>query len=210
MLKILLKKAFTKKNISKIALIFFIGFSTRVLINNYFNINVFTDYFHYISITYYAALSCTIVFINNIIDTYNSISLPKVPNIRVSFNTIKRFQLNYLKLSFIKKSFTNIFLKEKDHIVLPLNSSIVDENSINLNDEGKKYTTLYQNKGNNVENTNKPSKNKTLRKSTKTSYLHDEYKLGESSKPKETKKKFMNYETEKSKGKKKDLSPSQA
>ena len=53
-------------NLLKISLIFLIGFTTRLLVNYYFSINVFCDYTHVISILYYFNLSSITLYIKDI------------------------------------------------------------------------------------------------------------------------------------------------
>lgn len=61
-----LTKVFTPVNISKIIIIFTVGFVSRYLINEYYNINVFTEYCHLISIGFYSIFSIFIVFIHEL------------------------------------------------------------------------------------------------------------------------------------------------
>lgn len=63
-----MKQFFNIRNIFKVFIIFSFGLISRVLVNFYFNLNVFMDYNHYISIFYYFSLSIFIVFINYIFD----------------------------------------------------------------------------------------------------------------------------------------------
>lgn len=66
MLKI--KKIFSISNIKKLFVLFIIGLSLRILINNFLNVNVFTDYFHYVSLMYYLFMSFLINVLNNYYD----------------------------------------------------------------------------------------------------------------------------------------------
>lgn len=68
----------TKKNISKILIIFTVGLITRIIINNYFNINVFSSWSNIISLIYYLSMSSFIVFINHLIDFYNFSIIPSL------------------------------------------------------------------------------------------------------------------------------------
>lgn len=82
-----MKKIWLNK-LTKILLIFSISLISRLITNNYFEINVFIDSFHYISILYYLSLSSFICFINdlfgngyNIINKSNSRNSPYFNNI---------------------------------------------------------------------------------------------------------------------------------
>lgn len=57
---------FFKTNILKIFVIFFVGFFSRLIVNYYSDINVFTDFTSMISIIYYLKMSCIIVYLNNL------------------------------------------------------------------------------------------------------------------------------------------------
>ena len=61
---ILKNKIFTPKNISKFFIIFVFGFVSRAMINAYFEINVFTDFLHYVSILYYSFMSFFVVMVH--------------------------------------------------------------------------------------------------------------------------------------------------
>lgn len=80
----MLKNFFEK--LKKIILIFAISLISRLIINYYFEINVFTDSFHYISILYYLGLSsftCIIsdLLSNNIFSKNYNINNPYIHNI---------------------------------------------------------------------------------------------------------------------------------
>lgn len=62
---------FNKRNIIKILVIFTIGFSSRIFINDFFNINVFVDYLSFISIAYYFIMACFVVFIHHLVDYFD-------------------------------------------------------------------------------------------------------------------------------------------
>jgi hypothetical protein len=69
-------KLFKPINLSKIIVIFLVGISSRYLINNYFNVNVFIEYSSYISILYYSFFSAFIVFISELFSFYNINIIP--------------------------------------------------------------------------------------------------------------------------------------
>jgi hypothetical protein len=57
---------FNKSNLVKVLFIFFIGFVSRIIISNYFDVNVFLDYTNYISILYYFSLSSLSVYFDQL------------------------------------------------------------------------------------------------------------------------------------------------
>ncbi len=83
----MIKKVFNKKNLIRIFILFIIGLSSRLFINNYFNINVFIDYLNPISLIYYTIMATLIVSINELfkyIDLFNLSSLYKFILITIS------------------------------------------------------------------------------------------------------------------------------
>jgi hypothetical protein len=115
-------------NLSKILSIFAVGFGIRIFISHFFDVNVFYDYIHPLSLGYYSFMASFVVFINELFSFYN-ISLFSVVGsgfIRYlvsiaqffssffalfmnSFNFIKaqapHFKFEYLKLSFLRSLF---------------------------------------------------------------------------------------------------------
>lgn len=59
-------KFFNKQKFIKIICIFLVGLTIRYLINSYLDINVFTDYLDYISLTYFLFMSSFSVLINDL------------------------------------------------------------------------------------------------------------------------------------------------
>src|SRR5580658_10277762 len=62
----LLAKIFTKSNLSKVIIIFAIGLISRILISFYYDINVFREYYHTISIFYYSVMAIFIVILGEL------------------------------------------------------------------------------------------------------------------------------------------------
>lgn len=83
-----LTKVFTPVNISKIIIIFTVGFVSRYLINEYYNINVFTEYCHLISIGFYSIFSIFIVFIHELFTFFDIDLISKLKSI-VSIHPIR-------------------------------------------------------------------------------------------------------------------------
>lgn len=70
-LRSFLQRSFTLANISKILIIFIVGFTSRYLINEYYNINVFTDYLNTISLVFYSIFSTFIILIHELFAYFN-------------------------------------------------------------------------------------------------------------------------------------------
>lgn len=84
----LYNKVFNKPNIIKVIIIFTIGLISRIIIVNLYNINVFVQYFEYISLLYYCFISMFIVLVHSFfdylyldIDSTKYISKPNIPKV---------------------------------------------------------------------------------------------------------------------------------
>src|SRR5277367_3263335 len=97
-----LSKVFTKKNANKAIIVFLVGFISRIFINNFYNVNVFSDYLNTISFAYYSGMSLFIVFIHEVVIYFN---LNVLPNF--SFSSIEKI------IVFIKKYFLSIVIFPK-------------------------------------------------------------------------------------------------
>jgi hypothetical protein len=108
---------FTKRNLFKISIIFFIGLTSRFFINYYFNINVFVDCLSFISIIYYFLMSCFVVGINILFDFVDFSYLPTITSILKLFS-FKKIHFDSLNRTIdihkaIKSDFDNIPLVDK-------------------------------------------------------------------------------------------------
>ncbi|WP_345624835.1 hypothetical protein, partial [Streptomyces ziwulingensis] len=124
-----LPRLFTKVNLSKVFSIFAVGFGIRVFISYFFDINVFYDYLHPLSLGYYSFMASFVVFINELFTFFN-ISLFSAEGYFASVRSILRlvvqfftsffslfmnsfnfirthFKFEYLKLSFLRSLFQN-------------------------------------------------------------------------------------------------------
>lgn len=72
----LFNKIFTPTNLSKIVVIFTAGLLSRYLINEYLNINVFTEYLSLVSITFYSIFAAFVVFVNESFSFFNINIIP--------------------------------------------------------------------------------------------------------------------------------------
>lgn len=75
-LTLCLTKFFTRTNLSKIIVIFSVGILSRYFINEYFSVNVFTEYLSLISITYYSLFATFVVFIHELFSFFNVNIIP--------------------------------------------------------------------------------------------------------------------------------------
>lgn len=82
-------KFFTTANFSKILVIFTVGLLSRYFINEYFNINVFTEYWSMVSVTFYSLFATFVVFIHECFTFFN-------------VNIIPNFIINILNYIFIE------------------------------------------------------------------------------------------------------------
>src|SRR5271169_5109445 len=79
-----------KSNLIKVLFIFFTAFVFRIIINHYFDVNVFTDYTSYISILYYFSISSLSVYFNQLF-SFHLVTYTNVNNI----NNIIPFNKDY-------------------------------------------------------------------------------------------------------------------
>ena len=68
--KLILLSVFNRRTLYKVLIIFTIGFISRWFVNSFFDINVFLDFYSYISLIYYFLFSCFVIFVHNLIDLF--------------------------------------------------------------------------------------------------------------------------------------------
>ena len=107
----LFRKIFNKNNISKIIIIFIVGFISRIFINYFYNVNVFRDFLHPFSIGYYFFFASFVVFINELFSTFNLSILPgfvrlfaSIPRFSSLLSSLSFFKFEYFKLSSCAKA----------------------------------------------------------------------------------------------------------
>lgn len=133
---------FKKINFKKIIIIFSFGLISRLLINNFFNINVFIDFLHPISIGYYLFMASFIVFINEYA-TY----LPNFTQLfSITYNfIIKSFDLS--KLNYKDFSPYNIIKMFKSSIRSLFNNNgklyLYNDNDISIKDSKANKVNLF-------------------------------------------------------------------
>jgi hypothetical protein len=124
-----LPRFFTSVNISKIIVIFSVGFSLRFLIAYFGGVQVFVEYIHPVSIAFYSFMSIFVVFIGDLFSFFN-ISI--IPDFIIQFFSylvwpfsllIQLFSSIYTSLisfySFVKISFINYQFNSLKLYVLP-------------------------------------------------------------------------------------------
>jgi len=73
---VILGKIFTRPNLNKVIIIFIVGFISRALIVNIYDVNVYSQYLDKISIMYYSCFSLFIVVIHELVNLYNVNIIP--------------------------------------------------------------------------------------------------------------------------------------
>lgn len=98
----------SKINYRNILIIFVFGFVSRIIVNSYFDINVFYDYLNPVSIFYYLGFSSFIVLVQeygNHLPSFGSM-IGKINHFIIdSLSNIKKFNCLDFKLSDIKRVF---------------------------------------------------------------------------------------------------------
>ena len=115
----LLNRIFNRSNLNKILIIFIVGFTSRVLINYIYNINVFVDYFNKISIVYYISMSLFTVIIHEVITYFNINIIPSYVfdcccyTRKLIYNSMNTLAKVFIKIKEVNsKIFNNISLKD--------------------------------------------------------------------------------------------------
>lgn len=105
------KTLFTRKNLSKIRLIFVTGLLCRSLVFLLFNVNVFTDFYHPVSLTYYLLMAVFAVFANELFAFFDFSLIPDfttlwtiIPSFTKIWSSLPRINFKYLSLNYIRES----------------------------------------------------------------------------------------------------------
>lgn len=89
----LLGRIFTKSNLSKVIILFLVGFTSRFVINDMYNVNVFIEYLSTVSIIYYICISLFVVLLHEIV-TYFEINI--IPSFIYEFFEVIYKYISYL------------------------------------------------------------------------------------------------------------------
>lgn len=118
---VLQKKIFNRFNLTKVFIIFLLGFISRIFVNQYFGVNVFVDYTNYISMIYYLVMSFFVVLVHEFVGYFESFGI--IPSSLITlFNNIPKVNLNAFfarKFSTIRKLVSSILslFSERDNNV---------------------------------------------------------------------------------------------
>jgi hypothetical protein len=85
-----LGKIFSRLNTIKILVIFVVGFVSRVLVNYFWDVNVFVDYLNSISLGYYGFMVIFVVLVNEVFSYIDIKLLPKISMDVFSISSIRR------------------------------------------------------------------------------------------------------------------------
>jgi hypothetical protein len=72
----LLTKIFTKSNVSKVIIIFTVGFISRVFIGLYYDVNVFIEYYKTLSLVYYSIMAIFVVVLSEVFTYFDFNIIP--------------------------------------------------------------------------------------------------------------------------------------
>jgi hypothetical protein len=146
-----LKRIFNRYNLTKILIIFLFGFSVRLYINIYYDINVFTEFLSATSLTYYLFISCFAVVVHEYVTFFNFSIFPSSFCSNISF----LFNLNafsYLNPFTLFKKYSCLFsLKINTNIDTYLNN--VNENKLSFKIFIKEYLVFLFEKISKSKNT---------------------------------------------------------
>ena len=161
-------RIFNKINITKVLIIFIVGFISRILVNSFFNINVFLDYLNSISVIYYAIMSIFIVVIHEVISYFNINIIPSfISNFFVSLvnNFIKFFNNILFFFKIITKSnkmYLNSNNNDKINNSIPNIKEIKTNNILNM-DNGESSSRRNRNSNSNSNNTESTNRSKRIK-----------------------------------------------
>lgn len=123
------RKIFTPVNLTKIIVIFFVGFISRYLVNDYFGVNVFREYLTFISITFYSVFAVFIVFVN---EFFSFFDISIIPDFCWTYLSKLNINLRHLLKRFFKWIFGTIPVVHMD------DGSSCEQDNTN-NSKGKSY-----------------------------------------------------------------------
>jgi hypothetical protein len=159
----ILKRFFNKLNLHKILTIFIVGFISRIFINYFYSINVFTEYLTFVSVIYYIFMS-VFIFIVHELTNYFSFSLI------YPFSFINWLINNFINtLGNIIKIFISINIRMFSYKLEDIKISYIIKGAKHFVNRDKK--NIYMNQFSVKDNTSKIPDNESLKKSSYTSEL---------------------------------------
>jgi hypothetical protein len=110
-LPVLLSKVFNRANLNKAIIIFIVGLITRIFIGLNYNINVFSDYFNSVSISYYISFSFFIVLVHELVPYFD---IDIIPSFLTNLYSIIRNNIiyTYNNICYINKFIFSLKLKD--------------------------------------------------------------------------------------------------
>ena len=82
-------RIFNRKNLTKVFIIFIVGFISRLFIASYFDVNVFLDFTNSISLIYYSFMSFFVVFVHEFVSYFDLSIFPKINFYALKLSSIK-------------------------------------------------------------------------------------------------------------------------
>ncbi len=98
-------------NLSKVLVIFVVGLVSRVLVNNFWDVNVFVDYLNSISLLYYGFMSIFVVLVNELFSYIDIKILPKI-------------SMDVFRISSIRKSISVIISNISNKVKVPISGDL--------------------------------------------------------------------------------------
>lgn len=178
-MKKMFKNLFSKRNIIKIFTIFCFGIITRTFVNDFFEINVFTDFLSYISITYYLLFALFIAFIHELVDNI----MPTITPFNINGSSSSRSKAG-LKSSkeYISHNKQSNSSKSLSTQVEPNNSKHTKSRTLSNHGKRSITDTIDKNKDkgklvnpNDTSSNNYKVKSRLNKSQVSTAYSHDDY-----------------------------------
>lgn len=134
----ILNKIFTPTNLSKVIVIFIVGLTSRYLINEYLDVNVFKEYLSLVSLTFYSFYATFVVLIHELFTFFNINIIPNF--IFTMFNMIKNI-LSYIFIEPFIYIYSHTFGKYP-HIY-----NVKDRRSSKIDGKSKDRASIYLQSG---------------------------------------------------------------
>jgi hypothetical protein len=169
-----------KSNLSKLLIIFIVGFVSRLLVNYFYSINLHLDLLTTVSILYYISMSAFIILVHEFVNYFNLNIIPSfsfiykfivnttgyIIKLLISMNTrIFLYKLEDIKLSSIIKGAKYFFNSDKAKATMDVNQSLAPQKDSNstkiLDNESLKENSnvLEKNDKGGVSKAKQPRKN---------------------------------------------------
>lgn len=131
-------KIFTPTNLSKVIVIFIVGLTSRYLINEYLDVNVFKEYLSWVSLTFYSLYATFVVLIHELFTFFNINIIPNF--IFTIFSMIKNI-LSYIFIEPFIYIYSHTFGKYP-HIY-----NVKDKHSSKIGSKSKDRGSIYLQNG---------------------------------------------------------------